>query len=63
MQRSSASPSTTATCSTGTTTRASCPAPPVELSTSDGETYTVKRDGSEVALGEKAASGLFVRAA
>ena len=39
------------------------PGTAVELSTSDGETYTVKRDGSEVALGEKAASGLFVRAA
>ena len=39
------------------------PGTSVELSTTDGETYTVKRDGSEVALGEKAASGLFVRAA
>jgi DtxR family Mn-dependent transcriptional regulator len=39
------------------------PGTPVELRSSDGETYMVERAGSEVALGEKAASGLFVRAA
>jgi DtxR family Mn-dependent transcriptional regulator len=39
------------------------PGTPVELRSSDGETYLVERAGSEVALGEKAASGLFVRAA
>jgi DtxR family Mn-dependent transcriptional regulator len=39
------------------------PGTPVELRAADGETFTVVRAGDELALGEKAASGLFVRAA
>ena len=38
------------------------PGTPVELRTVEGDTFTVERGGGEVALGEKAASGLFVRA-
>jgi DtxR family transcriptional regulator, Mn-dependent transcriptional regulator len=38
------------------------PGTPVELRTVKGDTFTVERGGGEVALGEKAASGLFVRA-
>ncbi len=37
------------------------PGTPVELRAADGETFTVERGGDELALGEKAASGLFVR--
>ena len=39
------------------------PGTPVELRTVEGDTFTVERGGGEVALGEKAASGLFVRVA
>jgi DtxR family Mn-dependent transcriptional regulator len=38
------------------------PGTPVELRGVEGDTFTVERGGSEVSLGEKAASGLFVRA-
>ena len=63
--RSSDWPSTTASSSTGTTTRASFPARPSSCashSPTEGP-ITVELNGDERAIGERAAAGLFVRAA
>ena len=63
-RRSSGSRSTTAISCTGSTTRASCPAREIEVEAAHPEAgqFTVRLNGDERAVGEKAAAGLFVRA-
>ena len=59
---SCASPSTTATCSTGSTSRASCRAPTSRsrAPTPSAGQLTVRIGGEERAIGERAAAGLYV---
>ena len=64
-RRSSGSPSTTETSSTGSTTRATCPAPASRCRDAQPAAGQLKvaLDGAERAIGDKAAEGIYVRAA